>query len=69
MNWLNESTPDDVLFYLVKIEAGRIGDSAPAPLFSVIAEPTEIAKEIGKEKKEYAERHYLRRSGRGQVYN
>ncbi len=61
MNWLNESTPDDVLFYLVKIEAVRIGDSAPAPLFSVVAEPTEIAKEIGKEKKEYAERHYLRK--------
>lgn len=39
----------------------RIGDSAPAPLFSVIAEPTEISKEIGKEKKEYAERHVLQK--------
>ena len=61
VNWLNESTPDDVSFYIVKIEAVKIGDSAPAPLFSVIAEPTEIAKEIGKEKKEYAERHFLRK--------
>src|SRR3972149_7274008 len=61
INWLNESTPDNVSFYLVKIEAVRIGDSAPAPLFSVVAEPTEISKEVGKEKKEYAERHYLRK--------
>lgn len=61
INWLNESTADDISFYLVKIEAVRIGDSAPAPLFSVIAEPTEISKEVGKEKKEYAERHHLRK--------
>lgn len=62
INWLNESTPADVAFYIVKVEAVRIGD-APlvAPLFSVVAEPTEMAKEIGKEKKEYAERHYLRK--------
>lgn len=61
INWLNESTADDISFYLVKIEAVRIGESAPAPLFSVIAEPTEISKEVGKEKKEYAERHHLRK--------
>ncbi|OGN07453.1 MAG: hypothetical protein A2669_01915 [Candidatus Yanofskybacteria bacterium RIFCSPHIGHO2_01_FULL_48_25b] len=61
INWLNESTPDDVAFYIVKVEAIRIGDSAAAPLFSVVAEPTEIVKEIGKEKKEYAERHHLRK--------
>ena len=54
IDWLNEITQDDVSFYLVKVEAVRIEDSAPAPLFSVIAEPTEISKEIGKEKKEYA---------------
>lgn len=60
VEWLNEFTPDDVSFYLVKVEAIRIGDSSPAPLFSIVAEPTEIAKEIGKEKKEYAEKHHLR---------
>ena len=27
INWLNESTPDYISFYLVKIEAVRIGDS------------------------------------------
>lgn len=61
INWLNEYTPEDISFYLVKIEAVRIGESEPAPMFSIIAEPTEIAKSVGQEKKEYAERHYLRK--------
>ena len=61
INLLNEYTPEDIAFYLVKVEAIRIGDSIPAPLFSVIAEPTEITKEVGREKKEYAERHHLRK--------
>jgi len=61
INWLNEYTPDDVSFYLVKIEAVKIGDSDPAPMFSVVAQPTETAKSVGQEKKEYAERHHLRK--------
>lgn len=61
IDWLNEFTPDDVSFFLVKIEAVVISNSLPAPLFSVVAEPTEISKEIGKEKKEYAEIHHLRK--------
>lgn len=61
IKWLNEYTPDDISFYLVKVEAVQIGDSAPAPLFSIVAEPTEISKEVGKEKKEFAERHHLRK--------
>src|SRR5208283_2838276 len=57
INWLNENAPEDVAFYLVKLEAIRI-DPQPmaAPLFTVEAKPTENSKEIGKEKKEYAER-------------
>ena len=61
INWLNEYTPDDVSFYLVKIEAVKIGDSESAPMFSIVAEPTETAKSVGQEKKEYAERHHLRK--------
>jgi len=61
VDWLNEFTPDDVSFFLVKVEAVVISSSLPAPLFSIIAEPTEISKEIGKEKKEYAEIHHLRK--------
>ncbi len=61
INWLNENTPDDISFYLIKVEAIRIGESAAAPLFSIIAEPTEIAKDIGHEKQEYAARHHSRK--------
>ncbi len=55
--WLNEFTPADVSFYLVKVEGIRIGESPPAPLFSVICAPSEVTKESGEEKKEHAERH------------
>jgi hypothetical protein len=59
IEWLNELT-SDVDFYLVKIEAFRIGDSAPAPKFTIIAGPTESGKVVGSEKKELAERHKKR---------
>ncbi len=61
VSWLNEITPDDLSFYLIKIEAVKIGDSAAAPLFSVIVEPTEAVKDIGREKKEYASQDQLRK--------
>lgn len=60
VTWLNEVTPADVSFYLVKIEAVRIGESPPAPLFSVICAPSVEAKEIGEEKKKFAETHKKR---------
>lgn len=59
IEWLNELT-SDVDFYLVKIEAFRIGNSDPAPKFTVIAGPTESGKVVGSEKKELAERHKKR---------
>lgn len=59
ITWLNEYTPAEIAFYLIQVEAVKIENSPPAPLFSIIVEPTEIAKEIGREKKEYAERHHL----------
>jgi len=57
--WLNESTSTD--FYLIKLEAIAIGDSLPAPLFTVIVGPSEEAREIGQTKKELKESHILRR--------
>ncbi len=61
VDWFNETTPEDIAFYLVKIEAIRIGkNSSAAPLFTVIKRPTTERKQIGMEKKEYAERHVLR---------
>jgi hypothetical protein len=40
VHWLNEALPADTAFYLVKIEAYRIGDSPPAPLLTVVAGPS-----------------------------
>lgn len=60
IDWLNESTPLDISFYLVKVEAIRIGTSAVAPLFNILVAPDRQAKEIGKKKKEWAERHHQR---------
>jgi hypothetical protein len=39
MRYLNEQTRDGYDFYLVKVEAIRIDDSRPAPLFTVIVAP------------------------------
>lgn len=60
MQWLNETTPDNVAFFLVSLAAYRIGASEPAPLFTKIVGPSVELKRIGTDKKELAERHVLR---------
>jgi len=60
INWLNENTEPETTFYLIKVEAYSIEDSPPAPKFTVICGPSDEAKEIGKIKRDYAERHYKR---------
>ncbi|MCU6709383.1 DUF4268 domain-containing protein [Paenibacillus sp. J5C_2022] len=60
ITWLNESTPADISFYLVKLSAYKTGNSEPAPLFTIVVGPSAQAKEIGKEKQDMAERHVLR---------
>jgi hypothetical protein len=57
--WLNEST--SAVFYMVKVEAVRIGNSPAAPLFTLIVGPSEDAKEVGNTKKEIAERYTIRK--------
>ncbi|MCD6519148.1 MAG: DUF4268 domain-containing protein, partial [Anaerolineae bacterium] len=59
IHWLNEMLPADTAFYLLKLEAYRIGDSLPAPLLTVVAGPSPESKEIGAQKKELAERNKL----------
>lgn len=44
INWINEHTTEKINIFLVEIEAWRIGDSAPAPRFNIIAKPNEWAK-------------------------
>ena len=56
--WLNETSSAD--FYLLKLEAIRIGDSDPAPLLTQIVGPSEETREVGRTKKEMAERERLR---------
>jgi hypothetical protein len=57
--WLNESTSG--AFYMVKVEAVRIGNSPAAPLFTLIVGPSEETKEVGQTKKEIAERYGIRK--------
>jgi hypothetical protein len=55
---LNES--DLASFYLLKIEAIKIGNSKPAPLVTLIVGPSEEGREAGKIKKQLSERYIIR---------
>ncbi|MFO1487352.1 MAG: DUF4268 domain-containing protein [Verrucomicrobiota bacterium] len=59
ITWLNESS--SAAFYMVKVEAVRIGDSPPAPLFTLIVGPSEESQNVGVAKKEIAERYSIRK--------
>ena len=58
ISWLNESLAAS--FYLLKVEAVRIGESPPAPLLTLIVGPSEEGREVGVTKKELAERYEIR---------
>src|SRR3954451_13886646 len=60
VNWLNEA--GTAAFFLLKLEAVRIGESAPAPLLTLITGPSEEALEVGETKKELAARHIERQA-------
>ena len=55
---LNES--DLASFYLLKLEAIKIGDSKPAPLLTLIVGPSEEGREAGKTKKKLYDRYPIR---------
>lgn len=59
IEWLNE-TGSGVRFFLVLVEAYKIGSSEPAAKFTIITEPSEKTEIVSEEKKEMAERHQLR---------
>lgn len=46
INWLNENTTEGANFFLVEVEAWKIGDSLPAPRFNIVAKPNDWAKTI-----------------------
>jgi hypothetical protein len=58
ITWLNESS--SASFYMVKVEAVKIGDSPAAPLLTLIVGPSEEVQTVGQAKKEIAEVHNVR---------
>ena len=59
IGWLNASSSAE--FYMVKVEAVRIGESPAAPLFTLIVGPSVETREVGETKKEIAERYVIRK--------
>jgi hypothetical protein len=59
ITWLNEA--GNASFYMVKVEAVKIGNSPAAPLLTLIVGPSEEAETVGHAKKEMAERYEERR--------
>ena len=45
LKWLNDGTTEDINFFAVEVSAVTIGDSLPAPIFKVVAQPNEWSKE------------------------
>ena len=58
ITWLNESRAAS--FYLLKVEAIKIGNSDSAPLLTLIVGPSDETKQVGDTKKEMAERYQIR---------
>lgn len=46
INWLNENSTESANFFLIEVEAWKIGDSLPAPRFNIVAKPNDWAKTI-----------------------
>ncbi|MCZ0963872.1 DUF4268 domain-containing protein [Paracoccus benzoatiresistens] len=58
MTWLNDNSSAD--FYMVKVEAVQINDSAPACLMTLLVGPADDKSEIARTNKEFADRYDLR---------
>lgn len=46
IEWLNKHTDDDISFFLLEVHAYKIGDSDPAPQFSIIEQPNDFVKTV-----------------------
>jgi hypothetical protein len=58
VSWLNESSNAD--FFLLKVEAVRIGDSPPAPLLTRIVGPSVETKVVAQTNREFSQRYDAR---------
>jgi hypothetical protein len=55
IDWLNDSTDEDINFFVIKMELWKIQDSLPAPKFQIISKPNEWAKAVKKSSLELTE--------------
>jgi Domain of unknown function (DUF4268) len=46
IDWLNRITAKDFAFFAVEVEAFRIGESVPAPRFTVVSRPNDWARSL-----------------------
>lgn len=54
IEWLNENSPIDMLFYLIEIKIGKVNDSY-IPLFTIKVGPSDESRQIGKAKKDLSD--------------
>jgi len=45
IDWLNENTQENVHFFGIELQVVRIGESPPAPLFKLVAQPNDWQKQ------------------------
>ncbi len=48
IEWLNEHVDSSVSFFLIEIHAMKIGDSDPAPMFTVVEQPNDFVVQVKK---------------------
>ncbi len=46
LDWLNNITDDKINFFGIEIEAYKIGESVPVPMFNIVAKPNDWTKSI-----------------------
>jgi len=46
LDWLNRITEEDINFFGIQVEAYKIGDSLPAPMFKIISKPNDWSKTV-----------------------